>query len=334
MSQAFLLTVYLIALFGSSFVLIKSTDILIASLTKISQITKIGRYTTTAIILGLATSLPELFVGIVSALEGRPSLSLGNVIGSNIANLSLVIGGAAIIAGSLKVKKDILNKDLIISFAIATLPVLFLIDGALSRVEGLILILVYVFYNLFLIRNRHQKHQDIVKENFVTRIFRRLFPKDVNTRTLYRDLLLGIILLLFSADMIVKISIKIAVSFNIPIFFIGIFLVAVGTSLPELTFGIRALSKGQSSMAIGNILGSIVVNSSLVLGLTSFLHPITISRFNDYLLAFIFSLIIFSFFYIFVKTKKTLENWEGAVLILIYIYFILLEFLKRWGFNL
>jgi len=334
MAQAFLLTIYLIALFGFSFVLIKSTDILIISLKKLSQITKIGRYTATAIILGLATSLPELFVGIVSALEGRPALSLGNVIGSNIANLSLVIGGAAIVTGSFKVKKDILSKDLIIAFAIAGAPVLFLIDGTLSRVEGLILILVYLFYNLFLIRSHRQKHQEINKESFVARIYRRLFPKDIDTRTLYRDLLFGIILLLFSADMIVKISTKIAVSFDIPILFIGMFLVAVGTSLPELTFEIRALSKGQSSMAIGNILGSIVVNSSLVLGVTSFLHPIKITLFSDYLLAFIFSLLIFAFFYVFVKTKQTLERWEGLALILIYLYFIFLEVLKRWGLGL
>lgn len=334
MDQALLITVYLIALFGFSFVLIKSTDILVVSLKQLAKVTKIGSYTITAIVLGLATSLPEVFVGIVSAIEGRSSLALGNVIGSNIADLSIVIGGAAIIAGNLKVKKDILNKDLAVSFFISALPLVFIIDKTLSRVEGLILILVYLFYNFFLFKNSRYEKPEEIEENFLVRIYRRLFSKQIATKKLYQNLLLSIILLLISADMIVKISIKIAVGFNIPIFFIGIFLVAVGTSLPELSFEIQALKKGQSSMAIGNILGSIVTNSSLILGLTSLICPIKITLFSDYFLAFIFSILIFGFFYIFILSKKTLQAWEGVVLILIYIYFIVLEFFKRWGLGL
>jgi len=332
MAQTFLFIVYLVSLFGFSFVLIKSTDILIVSLKRLSTITKLGKYAATSIILGLATSLPEIFVGIVSALENRPSLSLGNVIGSNIADLSIVIGGAALLASSVKVQKNIINKDLIIAFAISALPVLFLFNKTLSQTEGFILILTYFFYNFFIIKNRHKKTNQqvkIVEQNYTLRIFNRFFPKSKSTQKLYRDLFLGIILLLFSADMIVKVSTKIAIGFNIPILFIGMFLVAIGTSLPELTFEIRTLKAGQSSMAIGNILGSIVVNSTLVLGLTSVLKPIVITNVSDYLLPFIFTIIIFSLFYLFIKSKQTLNRWEGLALIIIYVYFIILELLKR-----
>ena len=300
-----------------SFLLIKAADILVSSLKRLSQFSHLGKFALTSFIIALATSLPEFFVGIAAALENKPNLSLGNVIGSNIANLSLVIGGTTLIGGAMSVVGDVLKKDIFYTFLAGSLPLILLLDNNLSRVDGLILLIVYVWYvaTVLKLKKRH-KWFGIIK---------RLGRKETELSWIF----LGIILLLFSADMIVKVSVKVATSFSVPLLLIGLFLVAVGTSLPELSFGIGAIRQHQIAMVFGNLLGSIVANSSLILGVTALISPIKIIYLQEYLLATIFFILIFGAFYLFVRTKRKLERWEGGALFLFYLLFALVEFLKR-----
>ena len=135
-------------IFVFSVLLIKATDILVVNLKRMAEATRLGEFAITSFVLALATSLPELFVGISSAIEGSPSLSLGNVIGSNIADLSLVIGGAAIIGGSLSVQGIFLSRDVFYAFLAGAAPMLLLFDKNLSRIDGLVLLALYGFYNV------------------------------------------------------------------------------------------------------------------------------------------------------------------------------------------
>ena len=317
--------VYLLLLLLFSFLLIKSTEFLVEALNRLARSSKLGKFALTSSIIALATSLPELFVCLAAALEGKQALALGNVIGSNIANLSLVIGGATLISGTLPVFGGFFRKDLIAIFMAALLPLFLLLDGSLSRVDGLLLILVFGVYN-YTILARHKKQ----KAKTQTRdfgILRRLNHK--GTRRQIAWVFLGAAVLLFSADMIVKIAVQIASGLNLPLIFIGLFLVSAGTSLPELFFEIGAIKKKQIAMVFGNLTGSIIANATLILGLTALISPIKIIEIGTFFLATVFFIVIFLVFVSFVRSKRKLERWEAGVLILIYALFIFLEFFSN-----
>ena len=130
----------LLLLIFFSLVLIKATDILTESLRGLAAVTKVGKFAITSLLLAFATSIPELVVGVTSALEGQSSLALGAIIGSNIADISLVIGGAALIGGSFSVVGEFLKIDIFSVFLAGVMPLMLLIDGRLSHVDGLILL--------------------------------------------------------------------------------------------------------------------------------------------------------------------------------------------------
>ena len=310
-----------------SFLLIKATDILLINLKRFSSRTRLGQFAITGFLLALATTLPEFFVGVSSALEGVPNLSLGNIIGSNIADLSLIIGGAALVGGSLGVKGDFLRRDIFYAFLAGAAPMMLLLDRQLTRLDGVILLALYGFYNfsLFAQQKKKQESREGQEEKVITWLLRRL-----NHSGKSRDIawiFLGVALLIFSADMLVKTAVKLGLLFQLPILLIGLFLVAVGTSLPELAFGLRATKEHQPQMVFGNLLGSVVANGTLIIGVTSLLSPIKITAFSEYLLATLAYVLIFGLFYLFVRTKQKLERWEGAVLMLVYLAFVVAEFL-------
>jgi cation:H+ antiporter len=316
---------YLVLIFGFSLLLIKSTDILVINLRSLARRTRLGKFAITAIVLALATSLPEFFVGVTAAYEGLPNLALGNVIGSNIADLSLVVGGAALIGGSLRVKGGFSKGDLVYAFLAGLAPIVLLFDRSLTRLDGLILLLLYGFYNIWVLseRRRHLAKRE-VKEGVIHQILRRLRYKEAGRELAW--IFLGVALLLFSADMLVRMGKMVALSLNIPVLLVGLFLVSIGTSLPELAFELKSLREGETKMFFGDLLGSIVANGTLVIGVTALIRPIVIRAFEEYLLATITYVVIFLIFYFFIRTKQRLERWEGAFLIGFYLAFLLAEF--------
>ncbi len=315
----------LILIFLLSFVLIKATDILIVNFTSLSQKTRLRKFALTGLILGLATSLPELFVGLSAAFEKESILSLGNIMGANIANLSLVVGGAALLGGTVIVRGDFLRRDIFYAFLAAASPMLLLSDRVLSRLDGLILLIFYVFYQV-IVFNEHSfrlREREIKKPQRLLRIFN---LRSKTTRKEIAWIFLGIVLLLFAADALVKIAVKLAVTFNLPLLLVGLLIVAVGTTLPELVFEIQALRSRQSSMFLGNLLGSIVANGTLIIGLVALISPFRIQNLESYLLSMMSFLLIFAIFYLFIRTKHRLERWEGSLLLLIYLIFIFVVF--------
>ena len=320
------LIIYLGLLTFFSFLLIKATGILIGSLNKLSKTSKLSKFGLTSFLLALATSLPELFVGITAALEKKPSLALGVVLGSNIANLSLVIGGAAIIGGSIGIVGDFLFKDIFYVFLAGSLPLAMLIDNSLSRAVSMVLLAIYGVYNFTVLKKRKIAKTEVK----LRRILRNLNHKGIDNQIAW--IFFGAALLIFSADGIVRIAALVAQNFKVPLILVGLFLVAGGTRLPELSFEIAAVRKKQVGMVFGDLLGSIVANSTLILGVTALIHPIALDGgFKVYFWATIAFLIMFFCFWFFVRTKKKLERWEGAILLLLYFLFILFEFWRVTG---
>lgn len=317
----------LLFVFGA--VLVASTDMLVTAVQHLSRLTKMSKFGITALVMAVATSLPELMVGIMSAIEGKPSLSLGNVLGSNMANLALVVGGAAIVGGGITMLGGFLYRELLAGFFVGTLPLVLLVDGQLSRWDGLLLILAYLVFVRNLIFERPVSlvsEEGETVEPIYARFF--VFFRRKAIRRNIRQLLLGIVMLGGSAYALVELAQGIAVGLKVPLFLIGL-LVSLGTSLPELSFAMRAIKTRQVSMILGNLLGSIAANSGFVLGVVALIRPVTPNGgVTPYLLGTIGYVGLFILFWIFAATKKKLARWEGVVLVLVYLAVMVVEFLR------
>src|SRR3990167_6739823 len=314
----------ILLLFVFVLILIKSADIVVVSLRRLSMQTHTKTFVLSAILLAMATSFPELFVGITSALEQAPHLSFGNVLGANIANISLVVGISALIAGRVNVVGEIVKKEVAIALVAGIIPLVLVFYGVLSRVDGLILLAVYGAYATSFFKERFLQiaHQHR-KEGYIHRFLRNFTLPQINIHKARElgKLFIGIALLIFSADVIVKIAKEIAVISNFPIFLVGLILISVGTTLPELAFSFRALEDKEPTMFFGNILGSIIANSTLVVGITAAISPITIAAKSEYMVAAAAFILIFLQFWFFIKSKLRLDRWEAAALLVLYLAF-------------
>jgi len=257
-----------------SLMLIKATDILLVNLKSFARHLKIGAFVLGGLAAALTTSLPELFVGLMAALRGEPSLSLGNVIGANIANLSLVVGGAALIGGTLRVQGNFLNRDVFYAFLAGAAPMVLLMDKVLSRLDGLILLAIYLFYQAVIFR---QQGGGNAEGGMVHRLIHRVSLRGTKKEFLW--MFIGVAVLLFSANMLVDLGAKVAAGINLSLLVVGMVWIAIGTTLLELIFEAEALKKRQPEMVFGNLLGSIVANGTLVLGVVALIAPIKIEAF-------------------------------------------------------
>ncbi len=311
-----------------SVVLIKSADMIIIAVRRINTQTHTGKFALSAILLAIGSSLPELFVGITSALEGTPSLSFGNVLGANIANISLVVGASAFLTGAVEIRDGYIKKDIVVALFAGLAPLILAIDGNISRVEGLILLATYGVYVTNLFHKRYLEiAEDHKKETFLYRFIRQFNHKEEKFTKEMGRLFLGLLLLLISADLIVKAATDLAQLAGIPIFLVGLILLSIGTTLPEMTFSFRSIREHQPTMFYGNILGSVIANSTLVVGTAAMISPIEVTAVDQSVRAGITFLIIFGVFWYFTRTKFRLDRWEAGVLLLLYIIFVVVELL-------
>ncbi len=299
-----------------SWVLLGVADLMVGAVNRLAKDVALNKFGLAAFLVATTTSLPELFVGIAAALEGDSVLSLGNVLGSNIANVSLVIGGAAILGGSVAVVGDFLTRDFVIAFLIGSLPLILLLNGSLSVWDGLVLVTIYFIYQLAELRKPGAMK--------CTGRWRGLLRKMGKKQT-ERDLLwlvLGIFLILILANLLVKEIVQLASTLKLSVF-VGGLLLAMGTTLPELSFEIEAIRKREVGMVFGNLLGSVVTNSTLILGVVAIISPIKVTQgIQAYFLTTVVFVIVFCLFWLMAYSKKKLERWEGLVLLGIYALFI------------
>lgn len=316
-----LISLKVLSILVFSYILTLITQRIIKSLTYLSKITKLSQFATTAIVMALATTLPEITVSISSALGGLPLLSLGNALGSNIVNLSLIIGLIAIFGKSLHFNNDQENKRAFLPLFYTFLPIFLVLDGQITRFEGSILLFSYLFYVLSLIK---QSHHQIIK---------RATKGDTEIKALGRafktsgELGLSVLFLIAASQAIITISKSLALDLGLPILFIGFFIIALGTSLPELVFGLKTVRKRKMSMALGNIIGSCVTNATLIVGLTAIISPIVINGFQSLIFPLTEYFFIVLLFVFFTFTKHRLDRWEGLLLVGLFLYYTLIELL-------
>lgn len=295
-------------------VLVKSSAILVKALVNIARFLKWSEFVVSFVLVGIATTLPEFFVGISSALRGAPELSLGNVIGSNIVNLTLVAGLIILFSKSVKVQERVIKRDIWIVFGLAILPIIFLLNKALSRLEGLILLGLFVSYLVYLIK--HKKDFSGVLNRFN------------NIKTFLKSILFfaGSLVFLLACSWLIVYSVQeIASGLNANLIIMGILLVAFSTSLPELIFGLKSSLMHHEQMHIGNLIGATAANSALILGVTALISPIKLQSLNSFLLPAIFMIFVLLIFNLFIRTKQKLSWHEGALLVLIYVIFVIMQ---------
>ncbi|PKL85504.1 MAG: sodium:calcium antiporter [Ignavibacteriae bacterium HGW-Ignavibacteriae-1] len=265
-------------------------------------------------IVAFGTSSPELVVSINANLAGSGDITLGNVIGSNICNIGLIVGITALIK-PINVSLQIVRKDIIIMCGVSVLPILMLIDGQIGRIEGVILILlliVYLWYNIFIVSKQGNPEADTEIDSIV----KKSKPMWMNIAFIIG----GLALLIVGANLFVEHAVEIARFFNISESVIGLTIVAIGTSLPELATSVVASIKGESDISLGNIVGSNIFNILAILGIAAVINPINFGNITyiDLSIMMMFAVVLLPL----ARTGFIIDRKEGFVLLLLYVGYI------------
>ncbi len=282
--------------------LIYGADFIIEESEKIALHFNISPFIIGATLIALGTSLPEMAVSMSASLQGSGDIAVANVIGSTIFNIALVLGVTFIIAKNINPERDLFAKDSAWSLFPILIFILMGLDGKLSMFDGIIFIILMGAYLLFLIQSNQMEEidEELTKEKFA-------WGKTIVL------LLVGFIFVVGGADFAIGAAGNIARDFGVSEWIIGLFLVAFGTSLPELTVAIKAARANNADMAIGAIIGSNVANFTMVLGLSSIINPLNVD-FNAYFFD-ITAAVIVSVMLVFITANKLYNKSAGIVLL-------------------
>lgn len=223
------------------------------------------------LVIGFGTSAPEMVVSTAAAVEGDPELALGNALGSNIANIGLILGITAIVLPIL-VARGILRKELPVLIAATAVAWLLMLDGTISVADGaILLLLLIVLITWSVVAARAHRDDNLAKE-----VAEHTKPGKLSKRASWMWLVVGLVLLVLGSRLLVWGAVEIAQSLGWSDLVIGLTVVAIGTSAPELAASLAAARKGENEMALGNIIGSNLFNTLGVIGIASVISPITV----------------------------------------------------------
>ncbi len=263
-------------------------------------------------IVAAGTSAPELFVSLVSALKGTPDMAMGNVVGSNTMNCMLIVGCAAMVA-PMTISRSTVQKDIPFSVGASVLLMILAINAYLGRFDGIILLLgfaAFMYYTLLQAKKGQVEQEETVKQ--------------INPWLSAFFVVLGLAMLVVGSNVFVDAASDVAYSLGLSEGVVGLTIVAGGTSLPELATSVVAARKGQSAIAIGNVIGSNVFNILLILGLTATISPMQIQGITLVDMGMMLGSV--SLVWLFSYTRFTVERWEGALLVggyLVYLCWLL-----------
>lgn len=297
---------YLLLIVGF-ILLIKGADYFVIGSSAIARLLKVPSVIIGLTIVAMGTSAPEAAVSITAGLSGSNELALSNVIGSNIFNLILIVGVCAIIKPFI-VDSSIMKRDFPLAIIASVILFIFLQDGKLSRLEGIILLTLMAIYLLFTVMSALRNPVEDGMENHTLPMHSCLFY-----------IVIGLIGIIFGGDLVVDSACSIAAAFGLSETLIGLTIVAIGTSLPELVTSVTASRKGKSGLALGNVVGSNLFNILFILGLSSTIHPIA----ADPLALIDIPLLIISTAIVFVycKIQKNMGRFMGTLCVAAYVLY-------------
>jgi cation:H+ antiporter len=281
-------------------------------------------------IIALGTSVPEMVISTIAALHGNPNMAVGNAIGSNITNMTLVLGITTLII-PLRVRSTTLKKEFPLLFLAMLLVGFFMLNGQLSRINGIFLIIGAILTILWLIQEGRKKKKSIIKKDILDAEYKKEINVKIPTSKAVLQLTLGLILLPISSNIIVENAVIIAHHFNVSDLIIGLTILALGTSLPELATSLACAKKREYDIIIGNIIGSNIFNLLAVIGLPAIIHPIIL---NHQLLrrdfSVMFGVTVLLYFFAFGRQDKgRITRFKGGILLSIYVAYLLVLFFVR-----
>lgn len=303
-------------------ILIKGADWLVDGASALGRKYKISDLAIGLTIVAFGTSMPEFFVNIFATYQSHSDIALGNVIGSNIFNLLVILGIAGLIT-PLTVQSSTVWKEIPLSFLSALM--LFLLannifskDLILTRFDGIILLILFVYFLYYVF-------YQLKNENIPVEINK----KDLSVLKIWMFIIGGLLFLIFGGKLVVNSAVKIAVSLGISEKIIGLTIVASGTSLPELATSVVAAIKKNNDIAVGNIVGSNIFNILFILGISSIIRPLSYNPAFNYDLYLLGIGTILLFIAMFTGKQKKLDRWEAGILLLLYIGYIIYSLNKE-----
>ena len=293
-------------------VLIKAADCFTDSASKLGSILGLSQFIIGVTIVSIGTSLPELASSISAVLKGVTDIVAGNVVGSNIANILLVVGLATIFSkkGRLEVTRNLINLDLpLLAGGGIILMLMFLWDGKVTFGEGIIALVGYLVYLHYALKHKERKEKKKEKAR----------KEKVNLRIIL-GLVLGAVFIYYGANYAIESVVKISEILNIGTAVIALSAIAIGTSLPEIFVSVSAARKGKDEIALGNIFGSNLFNGFVVLGIPALIKTLDVT--SAVLSVAIPFFIAATLLYVISGITRKIYKWEGAMYLLIYILFI------------
>lgn len=307
---------YVLAIVGVV-MLIKGADFLVEGASSIAKKFNMSDLVIGLTVISIGTSTPELFVNITAASKGVTDIAVGNIIGSNIANIFLILGVTVLIC-PVTVTKDIVWKQvpfcLLSALALGVMANDTLIDGmnksALTRSDGISLIFLFIIFMYYLFESSKNSNTSEQSEES---------GKALPMWKAFLYIIIGLVGLAYGSDWIVEGASKFAKVIGISDKVVGLTMVALGTSLPELAASIAAARKGKVQMALGNVIGSNVLNVFLILGISSMIFPLPFSPDMNLDILVMIGANLLVFIFMFTGGRYTVDRWEGGVLLSIYI---------------
>ncbi len=295
----------------SIFVMMKAASYAIEAIGHYAREAGISDYIIGFLVVSMGTSLPDLSTAFIASMAKQGQLVLGDLIGSSIMDVTVILGVTAIIGRKIAVQGTVLRKTVLLVLGMVLLPILLALNGTLSRLDGAILVGAFIAYVIILIR----------KEGELGTI-----KKQIAFKNVWQDMVvfLGcLVALLLSARWLVVSSLQIAAEFHIPPFIVGLLIIAFGTAIPELAVELKSVKTKKSGIAFGDILGSVVMNVTLILGFAVLINPITFSVSTFFVPAMF--LLTAAFFGTLFIMKREITWDEGIGLLLVYVTFVVTQ---------
>lgn len=294
---------YLLLLIGFV-LLIKGADFFVDGSSSLARIMKVPSVIIGLTIVAMGTSAPEASVSVNAALAGSNDIAISNVIGSNLFNGLVVVGVCAFMAG-FKTNPEILKRDMPLNIIVTAILCIMLLDRHINHIEGIILLISMAVYIAVMVISA-LKNRETADECKILSL-----PKSLIF------IIGGLIAVIFGGTLVVDNACLIAKDFGVSENFIGLTIIAIGTSLPELVTSITATRKGDSGLALGNAIGSNLFNILFILGMSATICPLNVL--SESIIDCIILLVSAVILYVFARTKKAMNRWEGIVCVFLYV---------------
>ena len=311
---------YVILIIGFA-LLIKGADIFVGGASAVAKKLGIPPVIVGLTIVSIGTSAPELAVSIISALNGNNEIAIGNVVGSNLFNMLMVLGLTTMVLPMI-IKKEKIKTDFFINIFVTVLLFVLTFDSILgstnniiSRIDGMILVIICIAYIGFL----------VFKAKKTNMLNQTQEEKNINVLGKIIAIIIGAIGIVLGGQLVVDSATNIAYSIGMSEKLVGLTIVAMGTSLPELVTSVVAAVKGEKDIALGNVLGSIIFNILLIIGVSAFISPIPVAKtlIVDFIFLIVISILVFGLIFLNKKQEKKISRVEGAILVVLYVGYII-----------